>query len=163
MDTTEPRGSSSDDGLGTWRVGVDSFDMFWPAAKHILETYPGGLLDYTSVETIKEMIQDGKLDLWISLIDNEICLAGLTQFQGEKEKYLEILWIGGTDFKLLKDSALDKLEKWGALHGATKIILGGRAGLSRIMRGSGFHFHRIEVSKPLKYVRTDSGDLAWRN
>jgi len=163
MDTTDQLGLNSDDSLGIWRVGPDSFQMFWPSVESILSEHPGGLLNFISIDTVKELIQEGKLDLWIGLVNNEICLAGLTQFQGSVEKYLEVLWTGGSHFNQLKGLAIDKLEKWGALHGADKIVLGGRLGLIRSMRSIGFEFHRIEVSKPLRYVRTDSGDLAWRN
>lgn len=145
-----------------WRIEPSSVEVLWGTVEYFLQKYPGNFTTYTTPADLKKAVFEERLDCWVGIVDQEIKLVGITCFQGTAKKYLEILWIGGTNFREFKEAALDKLEKWGALHGAEEIVFGGRPGWVREMADLGFRFHRVEVSKPIKYIRSEAGIVTWR-
>ncbi len=154
MGIMEDLGSSS---VKIWRIDKVALDMFWPEVEQLLEKYPGGITIYAAPADIKQAVFNGSLDLFVAVEEDKVLLAGLTCFQGSTNKYLEILWIGGRNFKKIQRLALERMELWAALHGARSIVGGGRRGWTKVLEEIGFKFHRVEMIKPVRFILTDTG------
>ena len=161
MDITTPLGENS---ANVYRVEAHAIDFVWPRCVQLMTDYDGGVFRFTELTTVYQMLKEDKIELWIGLHNKEIKLAALTQLCGDKEKYVELFWTGGTDFNLFYSIGLNKIQQWAGLMGAKNMVIGGRVGWSKKLQKYGFDFHRIELIKRLDFIQTDvTGQISWRN
>lgn len=161
MGTMPPPGKSSAD---VFKCEPKTIDLIWGIILNLMKKHDGGVFRFTEFEIVRKMIRNDNIELWMGVDAGEIELAALTQVCGTKEKYVELFWVGGTNFDKYMDKGLQKIEQWSALIGAKSFVVGGRKGWTRKLKKKGFSFHRIEMIKPVSYVADkDNGTYSWRH
>lgn len=161
MDIMELRGGNSAE---VYRVATTSIDFVWPRCLELMQTYDGGVFQFTDFDSVYQALKEDKIELWVGLRNKKIEIAGLTQVCGSKETYVELFWLGGENFSDFLEIGLQRIQQWSALIGAKNLVIGGRIGWTRRLKPFGFKFHRIEMIKPLDFIKTDvQGETSWRN
>lgn len=134
-----------------WRIAPKDVEYIWPDIERFILAADENFQKFSDLPTVKQVILDNTIDLWVGFKDNEITLVGLTAVLGNLEKYLDIIWIGGTHFKQLYPKGMEKFELWAALHGAKTIRASGKRKLQRVLARHGFEVHRVEMSKTISF------------
>lgn len=145
-----------------YRLDQAGMKYFWPELLELFEKHPGGFFRFSEPETVKKLIKNNTLDMWVGLHKDHIELGVITAILGEKEKYLEVLWVGGNNIRKYIPKGLKKLEMFGAWYDAQTIVAGGREGWTRMLEPFGFTKHRVEVAKRINYVSLGDEKIGWR-
>lgn len=157
MDTMEAHGTSS---AKVGRVPPQLLSTVWGTVEVLLDQQSEQLLVYTSKEDLYNMIASDTLQLWLGISSKKgIEVACITHLAGNTKKYLEIVWLVGTNFSAYKAEGLDKLEQWAAIQGADEIRAGGRKGLQKLLHPLGFKEKRVELSRAVSYKYTRETEL----
>lgn len=161
MSTPDSSGANYD----VWRVSPEAVSVIWQQIEPLIEQYgQDTILNFWTLDEIKEGAKGDKLELWIGMDGSEIQHVGITQVcGGQRGIYVEVIWVGGAGALRHVRKALKKLEQWAAVVGAKRLMIGGREGWTRVLAPLGYGFHRVEMTKEISFVRDDNNEPQWRN
>jgi hypothetical protein len=130
-------GLSSVDGIPGLQLMLSTqhtIPYVWPNIEPLLLQDTRAWNEYFTLESLRERLMEGSMQLWTLSNEEEYILAMITEFrQFPKINVVNILWIGGESL----DKALGFLEifEWNARKsGADKIVGFGRKGFLRTLR-----------------------------
>lgn len=106
-------------------IKPQQIDALWGAIYPYLK--PAIDEDFSTDETmLKTMLLADKALLWVGLVDNVIKGGCVTIVQAEREKWVNIVTLGGEDFKDWKDALNDALTMYAESLSCQRIIALGR-------------------------------------
>lgn len=82
---------------------------------------------------VRAMIDRGEAQFW--LVDGA---AAVTLLQDEPRERRLLVWLAGGDLEALRQTLSPRLEAWGRKRGCRRMLIVGRAGWERALRGLGY-------------------------
>jgi len=144
--------SSSLNGAECWRLSLRELDFYWPKLEEALDKEPKLWDGAFTKETLREAIEEFRVQVWVLSEGEEIVLAFMTQsyLPPNGVRRLQVFWVFGqklVEYLPLIDMVLDRFAaklECGVIEGQ------GRRGFERLVRPLGYEFEYVTYSRPVR-------------
>lgn len=136
-----------------WLLDGDQVDHYWPEIERCLLKEPELWNRQFTVESLYKRAKEDYIQVWVIAPSAKTPITTVfftTVVTSDVGRALHIFWIWGTDALRALYCASLAVDRFAEHHGCNEIVVTGRKGWERALRGLGGKFESITMSRPVQ-------------